>query len=190
MIGANTCGPCPSGAHTCEPQLERSEHLQAPPGVEVVRVESANEMLAACETVVDEVDVLIGAAAVSDFRPGDPREHKLKRADVAARRLELVENPDILATLSARLRQRGGALVVGFAAETGDVEAHARDKLVRKGCDLVVGNLVGLDRGFGRGQTEVLLVSRAPAAVPFGPGPKPEVAEFVLDQVVAARSKS
>ncbi len=163
-------------------------HLEPPPEVETVRIESALDLLAAGEAVIDDADVLIAAAAVSDFRPAEPWDHKLKRSASEARRLELVENPDVLATLAARRRQAPGgdaAVIVGFAAETEDVERHARGKLARKGCDLVIGNLVGPDRGFGPGETSVLAVrAEGPAAV-FGPAPKAAVADFVLDQVLA-----
>ena len=164
-------------------------HLSPPAAVETVRVESAVEMLAACEAVIDAADVLIAAAAVSDFRPADPQQAKLKRSDGGAHSLALVENPDVLATLASR--RRGGprpVVVVGFAAETEAVEANARGKLVRKRCDLVIGNVVGPGVGFGAGDTSVVAVS-ADAAVPFGPASKRAVAEFVLDQVTQQRGE-
>ena len=160
-------------------------HLTPPAGVQLTRVESAIEMLeAASRAVQSGADVLVATAAVSDFRPHDPRTAKLKRGDAAARSLVLDENPDILATLAASsARPR---VVVGFAAETEAVAQNAREKMVRKGCDLVIGNAVGAQIGFGPGETSVVAVfadGRADAA--FGPAPKRAVAEFVLDQVDA-----
>ncbi|MCH8882988.1 MAG: bifunctional phosphopantothenoylcysteine decarboxylase/phosphopantothenate synthase, partial [SAR324 cluster bacterium] len=108
-----------------------------PAGVSVVRIESAEEMLAACMAALP-VDVAVCAAAVSDWRPASPREHKIKK-DGAAPELALAENPDILAGLSAAGNRRPG-LVVGFAAETESVVENARAKLARKGCDWIVAN--------------------------------------------------
>ena len=111
--------------------------LADPAGVSVVRIESAEEMLAACMAALP-VDVAVCAAAVSDWRPASPREHKIKK-DGAAPELALAENPDILAGLCAAGNRRPG-LVVGFAAETESVVDNARAKLARKGCDWIVAN--------------------------------------------------
>ena len=162
-------------------------HLPPPPAVETVRVESALDMLAAGESVIDEADVLIAAAAVSDFRPASPSEAKLKRSHEDANTLTLIENPDVLATLAKR--RGAGAVIVGFAAETEDVEANARGKLARKGCDLVIGNLVGPTRGFGGGDTTVLAVKAAGEPAQYGPASKAAVADFVLDQVAQLRGE-
>lgn len=154
------------------------------PRVEIERVETAREMLAAAEAVPD-ADVLVATAAVSDFRPATANSAKLKRGHDGADHLALVENPDVLATLSARWRAtRPELVVVGFAAETEDLVANATKKLAKKGCDLVIGNVVGRGRGFGANDTEVLAVDARGERVPFGPASKREVAEFVLDQVV------
>ncbi len=115
-----------------------------PAGVSVVRIESAKEMLAACEEALP-VDVAVCAAAVSDWRPASPREHKIKK-DGAAPELALAENPDILAHLSAAGNRRP-ELVVGFAAETEAVVENARAKLARKGCDWIVANDVSPETG-------------------------------------------
>ncbi len=158
------------------------------PSVALTRVESAVDMLAAAEAAADDIDVLIATAAVSDYRPADPRPRKLKRSDPAAATLALAENPDILATLSARLRPRSASVtIVGFAAETDDVVRHAQAKLSRKGCDVVIANRVGPDRGFGAGETEVLAITASAPPVPFGPADKAGVADFVLDQVLELR---
>jgi phosphopantothenoylcysteine decarboxylase / phosphopantothenate---cysteine ligase len=159
-------------------------HLDAPAEVRTVHVESAEEMLAAGEQVIDQADVLVAAAAVSDFRPALSSDTKLKRSDPRATQLALVENPDVLATLGARMKKRSSrGVVVGFAAETDAVEDNARQKLTKKSCDLVIGNRVGGGVGFGPGETEVIAVRSGLRAVKFGPAPKARVAEFVLDQV-------
>jgi phosphopantothenoylcysteine decarboxylase/phosphopantothenate--cysteine ligase len=112
-----------------------------PPGVEVVRVETAREMLAAVEAALP-ADIGIFCAAVADWRPAETGAQKIKKAPgVAAPALSLVENPDILATIASGTRRP--RLVVGFAAETEKVIEHARGKLARKGCDVIVANDVG-----------------------------------------------
>ena len=113
--------------------------LADPPGVRVVRIESAREMLEACEAALP-ADLAVCAAAVADWRVDQPPAQKLKKtANAGPPTLALVENPDILARLSARNANRP-ALVVGFAAETEDVVAHAKAKRQRKGCDWIVAN--------------------------------------------------
>ncbi|MFO0728346.1 MAG: bifunctional phosphopantothenoylcysteine decarboxylase/phosphopantothenate--cysteine ligase CoaBC [Myxococcota bacterium] len=158
-------------------------HLAPPAGVQTVRVETALEMLEAAERATAGADVFIAAAAVSDFRPETPQVEKLKRSDPRAQALALVENPDVLATLAPRLKPRG--LVVGFAAETEAVEENGKKKLQKKGCDLLIANRVGKDRGFGPGETEVLAIRPDTPTVPFGPAPKAAVASFILDQIAA-----
>lgn len=159
-------------------------YLAPPADVRVVHIETAEEMLAAGEETIDQADVLIGTAAVSDFRPALLSESKLKRSDPRALSLALVENPDVLATLGARLKKRTPrGVVVGFAAETESVEANARQKLAKKACDLVIGNRVGKGVGFGPSDTQVIAVKSDAPAIPFGPAKKAQVAEFVLDQI-------
>ncbi|MEL6186536.1 MAG: bifunctional phosphopantothenoylcysteine decarboxylase/phosphopantothenate--cysteine ligase CoaBC, partial [Myxococcota bacterium] len=149
---------------------------RAHPRLEVARVESAQEMLTAAREELSRRTIVVGAAAVSDFRPAQPREQKWKRSSGDAAKLELVENPDIIATLSRELRASNpSAFMVGFAAETNDMVEHARAKLRKKGCDVIVANLVGPERGFGPGQTEVVVVEEE-ATQALGPGTKPEIA--------------
>ncbi|KQP33570.1 bifunctional phosphopantothenoylcysteine decarboxylase/phosphopantothenate synthase [Methylobacterium sp. Leaf104] len=109
-----------------------------PPGVQVVAVETAREMLAAVEAALP-ADLAIFAAAVGDWRPAATRESKIKKDGAAPAPLALVENPDILATIAGRSAGRP-RLVVGFAAETDAVLDNARAKIARKGCDLIVAN--------------------------------------------------
>lgn len=117
--------------------------LEAPPGVRRVAVETAEAMLAACRAALP-ADIAVLVAAVADWTPDAPATLKLKKDGSGPPTLRLRETPDILATLSAPGPDRP-TLVVGFAAETNDVEAHARAKLKRKGCDLIVANDVSGD---------------------------------------------
>ncbi|HVJ54362.1 MAG TPA: bifunctional phosphopantothenoylcysteine decarboxylase/phosphopantothenate--cysteine ligase CoaBC [Aliidongia sp.] len=134
-------------------------HEPVPAGVDLVRVETAREMLAACQAALP-VDVAVAAAAVADWRAEAPAETKLKKGADGPPTLRLVENPDILATLSAEGPGRP-RLVVGFAAETGNVVAYARDKLARKGCDWIVANDVSPGTGtFGGDLNQAHLVTR------------------------------
>lgn len=133
--------------------------LPDPPDVEVVRVETAREMLAACERALP-VDVAVCAAAVSDWRAAEPAPDKIKKeAGTAPAPLRLVENPDILATLSLAGARRP-ALVIGFAAETSRLLDNAQEKRRRKGCDWMLANDVSASTGtFGGETNEVHLIS-------------------------------
>ncbi len=130
--------------------------LSTPAGVERIDVRSAREMRDAVMARVQHADVFIGAAAVGDFRPRDVAPHKLKKASTdSGLELSLVQNPDILAEVAA-LPDR--PFVVGFAAETRDVEANARDKLARKRMDLVAANEVGAGLGFESRDNALMLI--------------------------------
>jgi len=119
--------------------------LADPAGVEVVHVESAREMLAACQEALP-ADVAVCAAAVADWRIAEPRQAKMKKDGAQSLSLELTANPDILASLSQAGNLRP-LLVVGFAAETENVIEHAQDKLRRKGCDWILANDVSPGSG-------------------------------------------
>ncbi len=127
-----------------------------PPGVETRHVETAREMLAAVEAALP-ADIFIGAAAVADWRVEAAPDKIKKQQGGGALALTLVENPDILARVAA-LEASRPALVVGFAAETRDLLRHAREKLARKGCDLIVANDVSAGV-FGADENEVHIVS-------------------------------
>jgi phosphopantothenoylcysteine decarboxylase/phosphopantothenate--cysteine ligase len=131
--------------------------LPDPAGIETIHVETARQMLAACENALP-VDIAVCAAAVGDWRPIDVSSEKLKKGKTPAI-LELAENPDILATL-AKAGNRRPRLVIGFAAETSDILKHASEKLARKGCDWLIANEVGVNKGFGRDDNEVTLLRR------------------------------
>lgn len=133
--------------------------LPTPSGVKRVDVESAREMLAACEAALP-ADAAVCVAAVADWRPDEAFGIKLKKGKDGPPELRLVENPDILATLAAGGPRRP-RLVVGFAAETNDVEAHARAKLARKNCDWIIANDVTEPGVMGGGENAVLLITRA-----------------------------
>jgi phosphopantothenoylcysteine decarboxylase/phosphopantothenate--cysteine ligase len=130
-----------------------------PAGVKVVKIESADQMLAAC-LAAGKVDVAVCAAAVADWKMAKPASSKIKKkAGAAPPALELTPNPDILATLSKPGPKRP-ALVVGFAAETENVVANAIEKRTRKGCDWIVANDVSPASGtFGGERNTVHLIS-------------------------------
>lgn len=131
--------------------------LAAPAGVTRVQVETARQMLAACQAALP-ADLAVCVAAVADWRPADEGAVKIKKTGDAPPALRLVENPDILATLSAAGPDRP-RLVVGFAAETNDVEAYAQAKLARKGCDWIVANDVSVAGVMGGDDNTVSIVS-------------------------------
>lgn len=133
--------------------------LEEPEGVKVVHVQTAREMLEACEKAFPESDIAVLTAAVSDFRPKSTAVRKLKKATdaEALSAIEMVENPDILATLGHA--KTAGQFVVGFAAETNDIVDNARKKLESKGADMIVANQVGRGKGFGADGDEAVFVS-------------------------------
>jgi phosphopantothenoylcysteine decarboxylase/phosphopantothenate--cysteine ligase len=130
--------------------------LSAPPGVRRVEVETAREMLDACEAALP-ADIAVCVAAVADWRPQSLNGSKIKKGAAGPPVITLVENPDILATLSAAARRP--KLVVGFAAETDSVEANAQAKLARKGCDWIVANDVSIAGTMGGDDNAVAIVS-------------------------------
>lgn len=131
----------------------------APQGVKVVRVETAKQMLAAVEAALP-ADVAVFAAAVADWRVANALDSKMKKDGSGnAPALEFAENPDILATVS-QMKQGRPSLVVGFAAETDDVIAHAMAKRLRKGCDWIVANDVSAATGImGGAENAVTIIS-------------------------------
>ena len=129
--------------------------LATPHGVaERIDVRSAAQMHAAVTKAAAGADIYIGAAAVGDYRPNAVSEHKLKKQSGSDLTLQLAENPDILASLSA---QRMHPFLVGFAAETQNVENYARDKLQRKGLDMIAANQVGDGLGFETADNAITL---------------------------------
>jgi phosphopantothenoylcysteine decarboxylase/phosphopantothenate--cysteine ligase len=159
--------------------------LDDPAGVRTVRVETAEEMARAVEaaTPPGAFDLFVAAAAVSDYRPRTAAPQKIKKSD-GDETLVLARTPDILAALAARTAGRPDApVLVGFAAETEEVIARAREKLKGKRCDLVVANKVGgPGAGFGGDRNRVALVSAAELAEIEGP--KERIAEAILDWIL------
>jgi len=132
-------------------------NLPAPQGVKRVNVESAREMLEASEAALP-LDVAVMVAAVADWRPTKEAKAKIKKDASGAPAIALQENPDILATLSKAGKKRP-KLVIGFAAETNNVEEHARAKIAKKGCDWIVANDVSGDV-MGGAENAVILISK------------------------------
>lgn len=157
--------------------------LPDPAGLRTVRVGTAEEMARAVEAEAGAMDLFVGAAAVSDYRPAEAAPQKRKKGP-GDEVLRLTRTPDILAGLGARLGgQPGGPVLVGFAAETEEVVANAREKLRAKRCDLVVANRVGVrESGFAIDTNRVVLVSAGELAELEGS--KARVAEAVLDWIV------
>jgi phosphopantothenoylcysteine decarboxylase/phosphopantothenate--cysteine ligase len=154
-----------------------------PPGVHVVRVESALQMLQACQAACP-IDVAVCAAAVADWRVAEPSPHKVKR-QVGPPTLALRENPDILKTLSMVGPTRP-KLVIGFAAETDDVLANARRKLASKGCDWIVANDVSAEQHVFGGVNNRVQLIRPDADPEHWPVlAKTEVAARLVARIVA-----
>jgi phosphopantothenoylcysteine decarboxylase / phosphopantothenate---cysteine ligase len=158
--------------------------LPDPAGVVIVKVESARDMLAAVEDALP-VDVAVFAAAVADWRVAEASVQKLKKGGDGAPQFALVENPDILAAIARRSKERP-RLVIGFAAETEHVIDNARRKLDRKGCDWIVANDVSTATGImGGDRNAVHLVTRA--GVESWPNEtKQEVADKLIARVAAS----
>ena len=153
-----------------------------PPGVKVIRVETAREMLQAVERALP-ADVAIFAAAVADWRVAHAGEQKLKkRAGNPTPELSLVENPDILATIAKRKSQRP-KLVIGFAAETENVAANAKAKLASKGCDWILANDVSPQTGIMGGDRNTITLVRASGIEAWPPQGKDEVANLLVARI-------
>lgn len=162
--------------------------VPVPAGAALVEVGTTEQLRSAVLAAAKDADAVVMAAAPADFRPADLAGAKIKkRADGTAPNITLVENPDVLLEL-VRTRTGSAPVVVGFAAETGDehgdVLQHARAKLERKGCDLLVVNDVSGDRVFGRPDTEVVVLDADGGSTDVPPGPKADVAHAVWDAVV------
>ncbi len=165
--------------------------LDAPAGVDRVPVRTACEMLESASDPFERCDIAVFTAAVADMRPAAPVDHKLKKsssddADLLSR-IELVENPDILATLAAR--KRDDQIVVGFAAETDDVVANAQRKLASKHADFIVANRVGEGVAFGTDENQATLVL-ADGSLDLPLMSKRELADRILDQALALRGST
>ena len=160
--------------------------LPIPPGVQMIPVETAEQMLAACEGELP-ADIGIFTAAVADWRVASEAAQKLKKDGSSPPGLTLTENPDILATISQH--EKRPRIVVGFAAETENVEAHAAQKLKKKACDLIVANDVSRESGvFGGDRNRVHLVS-ASGIESWPEMSKAEVAGKLMDRLTQMLSR-
>ena len=160
--------------------------LPAPPGVERIDVTSAEEMYTKVMARAARCDIFIAAAAVGDYRPARCAEQKIKKEDGPAT-LDLVRTPDIAAGVAA---MDGGPFTVGFAAETESVQAHAQDKLERKGLDMIAANRVGLpDRGFTSERNALSVLWRDGGSREFGLASKAEIARSLM-ALVAERYRA
>lgn len=167
---------CVTGSVTAEP----------PEGVEVVRVESAQQMLNSVMTYLSGATVFVGAAAVADYRPKIVADAKIKKTDAEELTLELERTPDILSTVSDVRNSR--LIVVGFAAETNDVEAYARSKMERKRLDMIVANDVSVaGQGFGTENNSAILLTRDDR-IELPLQSKREMADRILDAIIEVRA--
>jgi phosphopantothenoylcysteine decarboxylase/phosphopantothenate--cysteine ligase len=162
--------------------------LPDPAGAKIVRVVSALDLRDAVKEAATTADAVVMAAAVADFRPATRATSKLKKTDADPPPIELVRNPDVLAEISAH-RLRDNQIVVGFAAETDNAIANGRDKLARKGCDLLVVNEVGDQRGFEAADNEAVILGADGSETVVPHGPKDRLAHVVWD-LVAARFRT
>jgi phosphopantothenoylcysteine decarboxylase / phosphopantothenate---cysteine ligase len=158
-----------------------------PAGVRIIKVESARQMLDAVEQALP-ADCAIFAAAVADWRVADARLEKIKKTKAGMPPLSLVENPDILATIAHRKSARP-RLVVGFAAETENLIANAKDKLKRKGCDWIVANDVSLESGVMGGDSNKVHIVTASGVEDWPPQSKDDVARALVGRIATTLAK-
>jgi phosphopantothenoylcysteine decarboxylase/phosphopantothenate--cysteine ligase len=158
--------------------------LNPPAGAEVIHIRTAAEMRDAVFANLEPSTVVIKCAAVADFRPSSESKQKIKKTS-ARISLELDPTPDILAELG---RKRGDRLLIGFAAETENLEREARRKLETKNCDMIVANLVGqTETGFESDLNEVALALRTGEFIPLPRASKREIADQILSRILKLR---
>lgn len=160
--------------------------LVPPAGARTVTVTTAEEMKAACLEAFPAADVVVMAAAVSDFRFRETRARKAAKSEFGPS-LSIERTPDILALLGAK--KKPGQLLVGFAAETHDVTARARAKMKAKGADLMVANAVGAGQGFGTDDNAVRIIAPSGPVEETGRRSKREISRAIFDRVEAALAK-
>lgn len=165
--------------------------VPVPEAANCIRVETAEEMYRAVNEILPQATVFIGAAAVADFRPASAENEKIKKGDRERYHLDLVRNPDIL--LSASQNRRPGQLIIGFAAETQNVKEYAREKLRKKGLDLVVANdISAIGAGFDSDTNiaSIIFPDQARPDLDLPLMSKRDLANRILDEIVAIRSKT
>ena len=153
------------------------------PAVKVVKVESAREMLAACEEAFPESDVAVMCAAVADYAPAEVADRKIKREHSEVPEIRLVKNPDIAATLGQR--KTAAQRLVGFALETDNELDNAQEKLVRKNLDMIVLNSMrDKGAGFGTDTNKISIIKGGGSRLDFGLKSKREVAADIVDAIL------
>ncbi|MFJ9681594.1 bifunctional phosphopantothenoylcysteine decarboxylase/phosphopantothenate--cysteine ligase CoaBC [Streptomyces sp. NPDC101194] len=163
--------------------IEANTGLPDPAGADVRHAGTAVQLREAVLKAAADADVVVMAAAVADFRPAEYATGKIKKKDgQEPAPITLVRNPDILAEVAGE-RARPDQIVVGFAAETDNVLANGREKLRRKGCDLLVVNEVGERRTFGSEENEAVVLAADGGETPVPYGPKEALADTVWDLV-------
>jgi phosphopantothenoylcysteine decarboxylase/phosphopantothenate--cysteine ligase len=160
--------------------------LIPPAGAKTEMVRTADEMRAACLKAFPKADVVVMAAAVSDFRFKETRAKKAAKSEIGTT-LGIERTPDILALLGAK--KKPGQLLVGFAAETHDVVARARKKMAAKRADLMVANAVGEGKGFGTDDNAVRIIAPSGPVVESGLLSKREISRIIFDRIEAALEK-
>ena len=171
-----------------EVTLVTASELPAPSGIETVRVDSALELFDEIDTRFDQTDVLIMAAAVSDYRVANEADSKMKKMDDSGPvTIELTENPDILKTMGDKKKEQ---FLVGFAAETDHLEKYAKKKLKEKNLDVIVANEVGRsDRGFNADENQVILFTADDDRIDVPLTAKSEVANIIIRKVIEDLNK-
>jgi phosphopantothenoylcysteine decarboxylase/phosphopantothenate--cysteine ligase len=157
--------------------------LPTPFGVRRIDIETAVQMQAACQIALP-LDAAICVAAVADWRPAAEGLQKIKKGAGGPPSLDLVENPDILAGLAATGPTRP-SLVIGFAAETQDVEAHGRAKLAKKGCDWIIANDV-TEPGVMGGEDNAVLIITKDGLERWDRAPKTRVARLIAEKIAVS----
>lgn len=161
--------------------------LAVPPNVKAVQVESTNEMLEACLAAYDGVDIVIKAAAVADYRPRDVADQKIKKKTDDALIVVMDKNPDILKTLGAKKTHQ---VLVGFAAETQNLLANAREKVVKKNLDMIVANdVTAAGAGFNSDTNIVKFLYANGDVCELEQMPKVDVANRILDEALRIRKE-
>lgn len=152
--------------------------LPDPAGVNVTRVVTGEEMYQGIDSRFDKCDILIMTAAIIDYRPRKVADHKIKKFELEM----VVEMEPVIDVLATVARRKAHQTVVGFAAETDNLERYANDKLRKKNADFIVANQIGgPESAFERDDNTVFVYSKTGEPVQFGPLPKTDLAGLLLD---------
>ncbi len=155
--------------------------LECSPDIRRIDVTTTKEMLAACEEAFEDADAVIKAAAPADFYVVNASEHKMKKRDGDIH-IELAENPDILKTLGEK---KGSRILVGFAAETRNLEEYAKEKIGKKNLDMIVANDVSAPgAGFDVDTNIITIITPDGEKTSYGKMTKREAADVILDRVL------